>query len=140
MHTPFIEQSYTSYKKRGREGLGNRGAERQEDQYALLPHYLLCTISLKTKVKHGMTLFPCWRTGAVNTMERGLTGVQNWHKGRDMIRLNTSLSAYYFMYKKSKPLPPPQIQKTMRKELYQRTPKRSPSLAFYPPLSQPQTR
>jgi len=50
--------------------------------------------------KHGTTLFPHRRAGAVNTMGWGLTGVQTWHKGRDVIRLRTSLSAYYFMYKK----------------------------------------
>lgn len=91
LHTSVLHFLQITHKKMAREWIGNRGLR----STCAAPPVPLCTISLKTKVKHGMTQFPCWRAGTVNTMEWGLTGVQNWHKGRDVIRLHTSLSACY---------------------------------------------
>lgn len=51
------------------------------------------SVSLKTKVKHGM-IFPFWEIGAVNNMEWGLIRVQKWHKGNNVIRLIPRLSVY----------------------------------------------
>lgn len=118
----------TNTKKGGQwEWIGNGGVERGREQYTLLPKYLPCTKPLKTKVKHGITLVIM--EGAFNTTEWWSTGVQNWHKGRDVVRLRTSPSAYYFRYKQIFIL---KSRKFSGKCSYERTPKRSPSLKFCP--------